>query len=588
MNLRMNTFTKIMTLILLLLIPIIVLYGFSNQTSLRVVSDEVEKSMYKDLSFFAVQTDNVAEQLSKSGILISEDINVRALEFIEIATLYEQTNEKLRIDEKLRLMIASSIWDTTLSIYAPDTKTFVSSNISLNYDADQIRRNFTKTWSYTEDVPNYFHGQPRFVRYITEPYASSLENAALIVEMSFSASELSKMLDRFKQGGKGDPFFVTTEGQVIRSRTADTALQSELLSRTDVPKLVNEPFKRFTLSGSEYAVSCVLMPELDLYLVDYVPIQDVVRPITANSYLFYGSVFFLLIGSTIAAYFLYINVQVPIRELVRGVRRVKRGDYSTVNVLSPSNEFHFLLVSFNDMAKQIEGLIQNVYLEKISSRDANLKQLQSQINPHFLYNCFTLIRSLARLGEKETVMELSMHLSKYYRYTTRSERQTANLSEEIELVRSYLAIQAIKVQDLRYEIDIPKEFSQLELPRLIVQPLVENAVLHGIEPAGFGLIRVTASTADGLHLISVQDDGVGISEEELAALRRQIVLPPEEDKGCALWNTRQRMQLQFGPNAGLRVIAREEGGFEAQLYWPAIPKEEEYRHEEWQPGTGLN
>ncbi|MNT85472.1 hypothetical protein D3C72_2256450 [compost metagenome] len=86
----------------------------------------------------------------------------------------------------------------------------------------------------------------------------------------------------------------------------------------------------------------------------------------------------------------------------------------------------------------------------------------------------------------------------------------------------------------------------------------------------------------------MQDDGVGISEEELAALRRQIVLPPEEDKGCALWNTRQRMQLQFGPNAGLRVIAREEGGFEAQLYWPAIPKEEEYRHEEWQPGTGLN
>ncbi|MNP59377.1 hypothetical protein D3C76_1543690 [compost metagenome] len=99
---------------------------------------------------------------------------------------------------------------------------------------------------------------------------------------------------------------------------------------------------------------------------------------------------------------------------------------------------------------------------------------------------------------------------------------------------------------------------------------------------------MTAYTVDGLHLISVQDDGVGISEEELAALRRQIALPPEEDKGCALWNTRQRMQLQFGPNAGLRVIGREEGGFEAQLYWPAIPKEEENRHEDWQPGPGLN
>lgn len=570
MHLRMNTFTKIVGLILLLLIPILVLYWFSNHTSLRVVTDEVEKSMYKDLSYFAAQTDNIAGQLSKSGLLISEDINVRALEFIEIATLYEQTNEKLKIDDKLRLLIASSTWDTTISIYAPDTDTFVSSNVSVQFDPQLMKRNFSRVWRFTEDVPPYYRGQQRFVRFITEPYASPLDQAALIVEMSFPATDLIKALDRFKVGGKGDPFFVTPGGQLIRTLDADIPLQSELMGQIDVKALAAKPFTRFMLSGSEYAVSGVWMRELGLYLVDYIPIQNVVRPIISNSYLFYGSIFFLLIGSTIAAYFLYVNVQVPIRELIRGVRRVKRGDFTTVNVLNPNNEFHFLLVSFNDMATQIEQLIQNVYLEQITSRDANLKQLQSQINPHFLYNCFTLIRSLTRLGEKETVMDLTMHLSKYYRYTTRSERQTAELREEMDLVNSYLAIQAIKVQDLKYETDIPEAFAKLELPRLILQPLVENAVLHGIEPVGCGSITVTAFCSDSDNIISVQDDGIGLTEEQLAALQRQIMIPPVEGKGCALWNIRQRMQLQFGPEAGLRILRREAGGVEAQLFWPKM------------------
>ncbi|MDQ0087046.1 two-component system sensor histidine kinase YesM [Paenibacillus anaericanus] len=570
MNIRLNTFTKIVGLILILLIPIIILYWFSNQTSLRVVSNEIEKSMYKDLTYFAAQTDNTATQLSNSGLILSEDINVRALEFIDFKTLYEQTTERLQIEDKLRLMIASSTWDVTLSIYAPDTNTFVTSNISVQYDEEHIRRNFSRAWRYTEDVQSSFRKKPRFVRYITEPFNSSLDKATLIVEVSFPATDLTKSLDRFKKGGKGDPFFITPNREIIDTVDSDSKLQAELINQLDMKALAQMTFTRFSLSGSEYTVSCVWMPRLGLYLVDYLPIQNVVRPITTNSRLFYVSIFFLLNGSTIAAYFLYINVQVPIRELIRGVHKLKRGDYSTINVLHPNNEFHFLLVSFNDMAEQIEQLIQNVYLEQITSRDAKLKQLQSQINPHFLYNCFSLIRSLTRLGEKETVMQLSMHLSKYYRYTTRSERQSAELREELDLVNSYLAIQAIQVQDLTYEIDVPQEFIQLELPRLILQPLVENAVLHGIEPVGGGTIRIVVTSDDEYNVISVEDDGIGLTKEQLAVLQREIVIPPTEDKGCALWNTRQRMQLQFGANAGLRISSREEGGIQSQLYWPRL------------------
>ncbi|MFF2480165.1 sensor histidine kinase [Paenibacillus sp. NPDC058071] len=568
MSLRVNTFTKVMGLIVMLLIPIIVLYWFSNRTSLEVVMNEVEKSMYKDLSYFAAKTDETASQLARSGLIISEDLNVRNLEFIEIASLYEQTDEKLRISDKLRLMNAASAWDTTISIYTPATKTFVSTNSYLHFNEELVEKNYSKVWKYTENVDKPYRGQPRFVRFITEPLDSTASKAGLIVEVSFASDELVKALERFKKGGKGDAVFVSSENHILSVKGSDKDLQAALLQQLDLEQLSKQQHSRIKLDKVEYTVSSVFMPELGWYLFDYLPIQDVVRPITTNNLLFYISIFFLLIGSTAAAYVLYTNVQVPIRELIRGVKKLKKGEYPKLKVFHPKNEFHFLLVSFNDMAKQIETLIQNVYLETIRSRDANLKQLQSQINPHFLYNCFTLIRSLTRLGKQDSVMDLALHLSRYYRYTTRSEKQSAYLREEVDLVESYLAIQSMNVQDLKFVIDIPEAMQMLEVPRLILQPLVENAVIHGVEPIGEGEVRVTGSQNDRYNIITVTDDGIGLTEEKLAQLRLQISMPPSEDKGCALWNTRQRMLLQFGQEAGLRILRRDNGGVAVELYWP--------------------
>src|SRR5690606_11055145 len=151
------------------------------------------------------------------------------------------------------------------------------------------------------------------------------------------------------------------------------------------------------------------------------------------------------------------------------------------------------------------------------SREANLKQLQSQINPHFLYNCFALIRSLTRLGKKDSVMELALHLSRYYRYTTRLEKQTATLREELELIESYLKIQQMHIHHLQYEIHVPESMETLEVPRLLLQPLVENAVVHGIEKVDRdGLVAVYAEQTDRYNVIQVIDNGAGMTDEELA------------------------------------------------------------------------
>ncbi|HIW31589.1 MAG TPA: histidine kinase, partial [Candidatus Paenibacillus intestinavium] len=232
--------------------------------------------------------------------------------------------------------------------------------------------------------------------------------------------------------------------------------------------------------------------------------------------------------------------------------------------------FSYLFERFNDMTAETERLIEKVYMEELRLREANVKQLQSQINPHFLYNCFALIRSLARLNKTESVMTISMHLSKYYRYTTRIEKLTATLDEELQLLRSYLEIQQFHIQHMSYRIEIPESMLDLEIPRLLLQPIAENAVLHGIEQYdGDGLITIWAETIGNVHSIIVEDNGVGMTVEQLEKLEHKLIETPDDNSGCALWNIRQRMIFQFGSEASIRFTIRPEGGLTVRLSWPS-------------------
>lgn len=166
-------------------------------------------------------------------------------------------------------------------------------------------------------------------------------------------------------------------------------------------------------------------------------------------------------------------------------------------------------------------------------------------------------------------MDLAMHLSKYYRYTTRVEKATATLREELQLIESYLEIQKLHIQHLSYDIRIPEDMLGLEVPRLLLQPLVENAVIHGIERSTTdGLVIVSGEKTDRYYSLTVEDTGVGLSEEKLLKLKKDIQVPPSDDTGCALWNIHQRMTLQFGDDALLEFMHRPGGGLIVKLQWP--------------------
>ncbi|OUS77944.1 hypothetical protein B1748_04010 [Paenibacillus sp. MY03] len=573
MRLRENTFAKIITLIVLLLIPIILLYTLSTQTSMNVIRDEMQSLKQKDITYLANEIDRSVTTLSSLGFLLSEDIHIQQLQTIHLLeSAYERNSERLRIMERLRLLNVSQRWDTQYSILSPENEQFVSTNTYLQYDLESVKKLLAPTWQYEEMITQNFK-QMRFVRHIVKPASkiSNVEQAGIIVEISFPDEHIIKDLDAFKQTGKGDPFLMSKDGDSILNRSSDPEIIASIgeLLRKEELSLAAASNEIVKMGGGEYLVTIAPIRTLSWYLVDYMPLQDVMKPIVKTQILFYGSVILLLAMSLLAAYLLYRNVQRPIGLLIRNVKRLQDGNYATRINVNPKNEFGYLFQRFNDMAAETERLIGKVYVEELRRREANVKQLQSQINPHFLYNCFALIRSLSRLDKKESVMKLSMHLSKYYRYTTRVEKLTATLREELQLLESYLEIQRFHIQHMSYLIDVPETMLELEVPRLLLQPVVENAVLHGIERFdGDGLIAIFGKTEEGWHEICVEDNGIGMTDEELRRLEAKILETPDDSTGCALWNIRQRLLFQFGDGATLTFRPRPEGGVAVYLRWP--------------------
>lgn len=568
---KYNLFSKIVILIMIMLIPIMGLYFYSNKTSTNILGDELNHSNSIQLKFFQNQVITNIDLLSLWPNLLIQDPDI--FSFKDIFEYREHLNlEKInlvkRIQTKLRIQESSSNWKSSLYIYSPILQRVVTVTDAVRYDDVDLKKRLRPGWQVSK--PNPDDQRLIFSLFTVYPYSSfnSHEEANLIIEVQFSSENIVEMLDKFKSDGRNDPFYYLKGTGVIYNRTADQFLAQQLIALLEKEDLADIESKTVDLNGETYLVNIVNSDTANWYLIDYMPLSDIVAPIKHSNQLFYISVGCLLLMSCLAAYLLYAQVQVPIKQLVLGFQKLKNGNYSVRMIPKGKSEFTFVFRRFNLMITQIQELIEKVLMEKIHVREARLKQLQSQINPHFFYNCFSFISSMAKLHNHQAVVAMSENLAKYYRYTTRQERDLVPLSEELDFITSYLEIQRMRMNRLQYSIDIPTRMRKCDIPPLSIQPLVENAVLHGIEQyAEACQIRITGQWIDGELLVIVEDDGKGMEAEELIALQEKLGRPMDEEMGCGLWNVHQRMQLKFGHIAGITLSTSQLGGLMVTLRW---------------------
>lgn len=578
---RFSLFAKINCLIILLFIPIIIMYTFSNNVTYDVVSKELQVSNTKQLTFLSSQIDSRINQMMDFTLILSRDPNVRAFNGLNIwADRYDQMQTRYVIQEKMVLQSGvADIWPARYAVHSQQNIDVISNyNRAFGYDEDYLKRNMSGKWTYGDHSLESKDELKSFYWFYTDSLAQPgmLTGSNLVIEASFSYENIQNMLDTYKEGGQGDPFLYHKGNSPILNRSADKQLSEELIRYLDKHSPENTTQDVVKLNGKNYLVSSVKSSYLDWNLIDVVPLYQILKPISLSQDLFYISMILLFVMGISASILLYRNVQYPIKKLIKGLRRVQRGDYSVRLHNEGRNEFSFLFHRFNDMSHQIQDLIENVFNEKIRAREATLKQLQAQINPHFLYNCLGYIINMAQMKDEDAVVSMAYNLSAYYRYTTRMERETASLDEEIKLLVNYLDIQKLRNARIDYHIEIPENMLSQSVPRLMLQPIVENSVIHGVAKSySSGEISISGEISNGFCKIYIDDDGPGLNPEQLEALNRKMQEPLQEEMGCGLWNTNQRIMHLFGNQSCLTFKPSPLGGFRTEIIWE-IPTEDEY------------
>lgn len=268
----------------------------------------------------------------------------------------------------------------------------------------------------------------------------------------------------------------------------------------------------------------------------------------------------LVITAIILSLVIPNSIVKPIYHLIDVTNRVAKGDLSARASFVGGGEVEKLGNSFNDMIEKIENLLEKVKSDEKNLHEAELELLQAQINPHFLYNTLDTIIWLAESGKQDGVVEMVSSLSNFFRTSLSHGNDIITLGEEERHVRSYLQIQQVRYQDiLEYSIYFPEEIKNVQIPKITLQPLVENALYHGIKnKRGKGKIDIGIQLTNNSVIICIEDNGIGFTNERLNSIINMLnkdkkYIKNKKSESYGLYNVNERIKLKFGEGYGLSI-----------------------------------
>ena len=275
----------------------------------------------------------------------------------------------------------------------------------------------------------------------------------------------------------------------------------------------------------------------------------------------------------VSAVMIVSGILQPIRQLNSVTEKIAQGDFNARAQVNSDDEVAELAVSFNKMAGNMQSLIDKVKEDERKMRKADLRLLQEQIQPHFLYNTLDTIVWLIESNEPDEAVTMVVTLSDFFREILSKGKEFISIMEEEKHISSYLQIQEMRYRDiLEYDIQLDQVIYKYQILKLTLQPVVENALYHGIKyKRAKGCIHIHGEKEGDIIRLTVRDDGVGMDEEELAQLRQQIEKPCQEtEKGFGLANVNERIHMYFGYEYGMKIESEKGKGTTVEIVIPAI------------------
>ncbi|GBF77434.1 two-component sensor histidine kinase [Paenibacillus sp. 598K] len=270
----------------------------------------------------------------------------------------------------------------------------------------------------------------------------------------------------------------------------------------------------------------------------------------------------------------------PIKTLMKNMSLVEQGKFDNLTDVRSNDEIGLMAVRFQQMSQELKLLVDRIYEEQRAKTEAEIRALQAQINPHFLYNTLNSVKWIATMQRSEKIVEMVESLIALLRYTTRMEQRLVPLREELDYVRHYITIQKVRYFNrIRVTEQVDASLLEQAVLKLTIQPLVENAIFHGVaDREGGGQIDISVvRSGEAEMVIAVADNGRGMDEETAARVFRQLNGEEQEtggEGGIGIRNVHTRIQFVFGPDYGVTFTSKPDQGTIFMIRVPLDPEEQ--------------
>lgn len=341
------------------------------------------------------------------------------------------------------------------------------------------------------------------------------------------------------------------------------------------------------LDNNIYILTELIQDDIQYYIYYQTQSMEMMRA-SLNQQVFTFIVCMILLLAALTAFVAIIETRIsrsisgPILGLSQVTHEIAQGDFSVRADEKGDRELGALAASVNNMADHLSVMVMQIREDERKMRKAELRLLQEQINPHFLYNTLDAIVWMIEDGKSEQAENMVVSLSTFFRTVLSRGREFISIREEVQHIRSYLEIQKARYQDiLSYEIQVAPELYPYETLKMTLQPLVENALYHGVKnKRSGGLIRISGERDGKLIRFKVEDDGIGMNAEALTHLQEEIRRPCKEtDTGFGMANVNERIRMNFGADYGLMIESEEGKGTRVWVTIPAVLSENAKREE---------
>lgn len=570
-TLRNTIFLRLLSTFLLIMLPILLFGVYLYNWIVQTASEDISKTAVSQLTFYINDFEKEIERMKllQFGVIEDEDLNELTLTW-DTMDVFKRTEKINSLRKRLYAIQNSSPYIKNVSAHIyPILKTISSANGPSEFDTERYNGLRSTLSSRNNQIIEWNGGL--FLSAAKQGVTKG-NQPLFIIEIELDQERLQEALGQFNTyPGSGTLMTKENTSVILASGSLEHLWQDIPATIAQINQNPVHSTGTFTISGSRYYTAIASSDYLHMSIYRFIPEQIIKKPLDKFYVWAWLFIFVAIVIIAIYAFSTYKFIHKPLLTLVKSFRRMENGDLD-VNIQHESkDELGYLYGRFNQMVTNLGSLIDQVYKQKIMTQRAELKQLQSQINPHFLYNSFFILRTMARIGDVERIGQFVTQLGEYFQFVTRNASDEVLLKQEIHHARMYTEIQELRFsRRIRVQFDaLPQEIEQVSVPRLIVQPIIENAFEHSLEQMKrSGCVMIRFEWEETEIRIIVEDNGESLTDETLERLTDTLDTGDEHAETTGLVNIHRRVKMTFGEAYGLRISRSELGGLKGIISIP--------------------